>query len=300
MTAVEKFKSKTGYDIESFFNNFITFSEDYYQEIVNYYNGAVINKDAFNFLDDLKKETTKIESLINQHGNSFQTTDFWNLNNTFSEIQTKLDTCDNLGKWLRSSRTDRFNSSINVQHIQKQNETLEKIAKDAGFSDVDKWAELAVQNQIIEEDYTNDGGKLLNVALPNSSNFNIDTIVDYLIGDNIFGKDIYKKFEILSDGDLKTISGKESLEQSFNTMLSTIKGSIPEFPEDGIPSEVIGTNKNVIQYPIIFRSLLSMIQKDKRYTSFELLDIKKDQDSIFLVVQAKTITGDSFVNNITT
>ena len=81
--------------------------------------------------------------------------------------------------------------------------------------------------------------------------------------------------------------------------MSTIKGSIPEFFNDGVPDYVLGTNKNVIQYPIIFRSLLAMIQKDKRFTGLELLDINKDQDSVFMSFQATTITGEAFVNNTT-
>ena len=81
--------------------------------------------------------------------------------------------------------------------------------------------------------------------------------------------------------------------------MSTIKGSIPEFSNDGVPDYVFGTNKNVIQYPIIFRSLLAMIQKDKRFTGLELLDINKDQDSVFMSFQATTITGEAFVNNTT-
>ena len=90
------------------------------------------------------------------------------------------------------------------------------------------------------------------------------------------------------------------MRQTFKTIMLTIKSSIPEFFNDGVPDYVFGTNKNVIQYPIIFRSLLAMIQKDKRFTGLELLDINKDQDSVFMSFQATTITGEAFVNNMTT
>ena len=140
---------------------------------------------------------------------------------------------------------------------------------------------------------------MLNVRIPNNSSFNLENIVDYLTSENIYGKDIVNKIEIQSDGGLSTVLGKDSLRQTFKTIMSTIKGSIPEFSNDGVPDYVFGTNKNVIQYPIIFRSLLAMIQKDKRFTGLELLDINKDQDSVFMSFQATTITGEAFVNNTT-
>lgn len=299
LSLLEQFKKKTGYDIESFFNDYIFFVQNYYQNIINYYNGSDINKDAFNYLEYLQNETYKIEPLIDQYSNAFNTTDFWDLNNNFTDIQTKIETCVNMGRWQRSSRADRFSSNLKVEHIQKQNETIESISRDAGFSNVDEWANIALANQAIEEDYTNLGGKLLNVKLNNNTVSSIDNIVDYLVGNNILGKDIKTKITILPDGDLDTVQYSDAISQTFATIMSTLKGSVPEFPDDGIPATIFGTNENVIQYPIMFRSLLSIIQKDKRFTGLELIDIKKDQDNVFLELQASAITGDKFVNNIT-
>jgi hypothetical protein len=293
-----QFKTTTGYDIEGFFNNFALFINTHYQNIINYYNGSDIDQTSFNYLDFLKNELIKIEPLIDQCNNSFNTTDFWTINNIFSDIQTKLETCDNMGRWMRSSRVGRYSSTLTMAHIQTQNETLEKISARMGFSDQDAWTDLALSNQVVEEDYTNKGGRLLNVRIPNSSVFNIQNVVDYLTAENVYGKDIVCKFEIQSDGGLATVTGRDSLRQTFGTIMSTISGSIPEFPNDGVPDYVYGTNRNIIQYPMIFRSLLAMIQKDKRFTGLELLNIKRDQDAIFMSFQASTIVGSTFVQNI--
>jgi len=193
---------------------------------------------------------------------------------------------------------NQFSSNIKVDHVQKQNETIERMILEAGFSDPEAWVSVAIDNQMTEEGYTNKGGALFTIKLPNSSNFTLENIVDYLTAENVFGKDIYKKIEITSDGDVTTLQGRESLQQTFQTIMSTIRGSIPEFPEDGVPSEVLGANENIIQYPILMRSLLSMIQKDKRFTSFDILDIRKEEDSIFLELKTSTITGDSLTNNL--
>lgn len=292
------FKDRTGYDISVFFQGFTFFMSNHYANIVNYYNGADIKRDSFVFLEYLIKETEKIEPIIDQYSNSFDNIDFWNINNLFSDIQSTLDTCINMGKWQRSSRLDRFSQNLKIEHIQKQNETLEKIARDSGFVDVNKWAELAISNQLEEESYTNKGGALLSVTLPNNFNFNLENIVDFLIGDNIYGKDIEKEFKISDDGGLITVSGKNNVRQIFETILSTYRGGIPEFPDDGMPNEIFGSNENVIQYPILFRSLLNMLQKDKRFTAFDILDIRKEQDSIFIELQVKTIMGETLKNNI--
>jgi hypothetical protein len=298
LTPVDKFKKITGYDIENLFNTYIDFVNNNYSNIINYYKGADIDKESFNVLENLRKEVDNVESLINQYGERFTTTDFWEMNNIFSEIQTKIMNCENMGKWQRSSRTDRFSENIKIEHIQKQNETIEQISNDAGFDGQDSWADISVNNFTNEEDYTNKGGKLFKISLPNNSNFNISNVVDYLIGDNIYGKDIDKKITITPDGDLKVKSGKESLKQIFEIIMSTVRGGIPEFPDDGIPSGIFGTNQNVIQYPIMFRSFLNMFQKDKRFKTFELLDINKSEDSIFLEFRATTIIGDNYTNNV--
>lgn len=298
-TNLDTFKKVTGYDIESFFNDFLDFISSDFQNIVNYYNGKDIDQNSFNKLDNLYNETKNIEPLLDQFGIQFSTVDYWNINNTFSEVQTKLESCINMGKWSRSSRLNRFSSKLSTRHIQKQNETIEQISKDSGNIDKDSWVNIAIDNQLIEEDYTNTGGKLLNVRLNDSPNISsIQNIIDYLIGDNIYGKDLVKKIEILSDGDLNTISGKDNIRQIFETIMSTIKGSIPEFENYGIPSDIFGTNENIIQYPIIFRSLVGMIQTDKRFTSLDLLDINKKEDNINIEIQARTLMGDTFVNNL--
>lgn len=297
LNILEKFKKVTRYDIEQFLTDYYDFVQDYYPLIVAYYKGGGVSDKAFTKFDYLKKEIKTIEALIDQHSSTFQTTDFWDLNDRISDIQSSLFTVDNLGRWLRSSRTDRYSSNLKIDYIQSQNQTLEKIANDLGFSK-EAWFNLAVENQINEEDYTNKGGKLLTASFPINSNFDLENIVDSLSTENIYGKDISTSFEINSDGDLTTVKGVESLQQTFKTIMGTTQGSIPEFEEDGIPNYLVGSNQNVLQYPVLFRSLLSMFQKDKRFVSFEILDINKSEDSVFIKTQTKTIMGEDFIKSV--
>lgn len=296
---LDQFKKKTGADIELFLNDFNFFEKNHYSNIVAFFgDGANLARESFNYLDHLIKMSKSLESLIEGKLPVFDNVAYWDIVDAYEDIKEDLDTCYNLKRLLRSSN-DRNASTVEYSYIQKQNETIESISKKTGFSDPDAQIDLLLSNQTIEEDYTNNGGKLLRVRIPNNSTFNLDNIVDTLTYENIYGKDIICKLEIGSDGGLKTVSGRDSLRQTFATIMSTIKGSIPEFPTDGVPDYVYGSNKNIIQYPIIFRSLLSMIQKDKRFTGLELLNINKDQDSIFLELQASTITESVLTNNLT-
>jgi hypothetical protein len=296
-TTLEYFKKVTGYDIQSFMNDFVIFSNTHYPQIVRFYNGDDIDRTAFNFFDDLKTESNKIESLIDQHSHSFNNTDFWQIEDIFSNIQCRLSTVDAMSKWQRSSRLNRYSASINIDYVQSQNQTLENISSRTGSADPDNWTNIALDNQVAEEDYTMSGGKLLKLSFKNNLNFNLANIVDNLSSDNLYGKDIQNIFTI-SNSDIVCLSGKEAVEQTFGTIITTIKGGIPEFPEDGIPDYLFSGNQNILQYPILFRSISSMLKKDDRFNALEILDIMKDQDNVFIKLQTTVKTGDVFKRDL--
>lgn len=296
--ATEKYKELTGYDIEKFLNDYIFFANTHYNSIVNYYNGLDIDQNAFNFFEYLKKESDKITGLWEAYLNVFELTDFWELIDTFDNIKIKLDTVGNLGRWLRSVRTDRFSLNIQTNYVQKQGESIERVSKKLGsFDEENDWVNLSIQNDLNEEKYTSQGGVLLKANLSNNLNFDIKNIVDNLTKENLYGKDIQKKIEFIN-GDIQTLSGEPSLLQTIETIFSTYKGSIIEFPEDGFENELLGSNTNIFNYPSLFRNLLNMIQKDDRFQSLELIDLYKEEDSVYLKVQLKTKLGTIFQQSL--
>jgi hypothetical protein len=288
---MDYFKKVTGYDIQAFFYNFVVFSNDHYNQIVRFYNGDDIDRTAFNYFDILKTESSKIESLMDSYSHSFNNTDFWQIEDMFSDIQCRLSTIDAMSKWQRSSRLNRYSTSVNVDYIQAQNQTLEYINSRSGSSNPDNWTNIALDNQIVEEDYTMTGGKLLKLSFKNNLSFNLTNIVDNLSSDNLYGKDIRNVFSI-EDSDLVCLYGKETLSQTFETIITTIRGRIPEFPEDGMPDYLFSGNQNILQYPILFRSISSMLKKDDRFNELEIIDISKDQDNVFIKLQVTAKTGD--------
>lgn len=291
-TVTDKFKQITSYDIETFFNSFNYFVNNYYSNIVNYYKGEDIDKDSFNYLDKLLGEINIIDSIWDLYSPVFDLQDYWELLSTYEDIKIKLDTVNHLSKWLRSSRVDRFSSNTFLNYVQKQGESIERVTQNFGSVDKENdWAIISIDNDLNEEKYTSQGGVLLKVRLLNNSNFEIKNIVDTFTKENLYGKDIQKKL-VFYNGDLITLSGFDSLFQTFDTIMSTFKGSIPEFPEDGISNEVYGSNVNLFNYPTIFRNILNMLQKDDRFSQLELVDLFKDGDNIFMKIQVKTKIGE--------
>lgn len=292
MKALEGFKNITGYDIEKFFNDFNFFVENHYNSIVNYYSGENIDMNSFRYLDYLKDETKKIDSLIEIFFNSFDNTEYWEIIDTYSNITVKLGTIDKLGKWLRSSRVDRFSSDTIINYVQKQSESFEKISLKSGSNNSENdWVQLALDNDINEEKYTSVGGILLKIRLKNGYNFEIRNIVDYFNNENLYGKDIKNKIEFV-DNDILSLFGINSLLQTVENILNTMKGSIPEFKEDGIDHDLIGSNVAVFNYPAQFRNIMNILQKDDRFKAIELIDLNRVEDSVIMKLQFTTKIGE--------
>lgn len=297
-TISEKFKNITAYDIGKFLNSYTYFVDNYYGSIVNYYRGEGIDKDAFNYYDSLVKETKTIDGLWSLYSKYFDLEDFWELLDIYETCKTKLQTVGNLSRWLRSSRTNRFTSNTVISYVQKQGESIEHITQKFGSTNRENdWATISIDNDLNEEKYTSTGGAILQIRLLNNSNFSLRNIVDTMSTNNLYGKDIQKKF-VLLDGDLVTLSGEDALMQTFETIMLTIQGSIPEFPKDGISNELVGSNVNVFNYPSIFRNLMNLFQKDDRFSELSMIDIFREDDSIFIKVQAKTKIGVTLQQNI--
>jgi hypothetical protein len=294
----DKFKSVTGYDIKAFFKRFSDFSSTYYQSIINYYAGGQLNQDAFFELDSLLNEVSIIEPLFGINTNRLDTLDMWEILDLFSETQIKLYTVKQTGKWMKSSRLTLNDTGTKINRVQNQNETIEMIADDVGYADIhNDWVDIAINNQVVEEEYTMDGGTIFTIVLQNNFSVGLDNIVDYLTGKSVLGKDIARKINFVNN-DLETVNFEKAIDQSFKIKIEAQKNSIPEFPFYGVDNESIGTNVASISYPVLFKDLLTLFKQDKRWSEVNLIDIKRADDSIKMQFEAKSILKDSLVTNI--
>ena len=295
---LEEFRLLTGYDLSAFFDRYTNFVDVFYQSIVDYYNGSNIFIDAFTEFRFLEDQVKIIRPLWELHSTAFNRANYWVLLDTFSDIDVALQTINNFPRWLRSSRLSEFDSNVRVTRVLRQGQTFEQVATEIGFADINNtWTDIAIDNLAIEEDYTTEGGLNFDVSLRNNLTFDLPNIIDSLQGDNIYGKDIDRSF-VFEDNDLKLVVARDAVRQTIDTILRTRKGSIPEFPADGIEEDTIGTNVSAIQYPVIFRNILSLFRKDGRFSEIKLLNLDRNQDSIFLTFEITTILKNSVVTNL--
>lgn len=299
--ALETFKKQTGYDIQSYFESFALFCNSYYPLIVAYYTGQddVNIGDSFGRLDTLMKQSQEIEPLFTLKATGLSRIDSWELLDMFTECQTKLWTIDNSSRWLRSAIIGRYGMNVALQRVLKTRETFENVSSQLGSNNPqDDWVDIARNNAVEEEDYdANTGGGMFKINIRTSGNFNIPNIVDNLDSEKILGKDIDKNFRFEND-DLATLEYEAAIGQALDTIIHALKGTIPEFPNYGLPIEAIGSSVNAIQYPSLFKHLVNMFQRDARWVSVNLLDLYRKEDAIFMKIQAKTVTNNFLVTNI--
>ena len=222
----------------------------------------------------------------------------WEILDNFTETQTKLSTIKSSARWLRSSSLDR-NNTLQMEKTLRTGERFEDVARQLNSSNPeDDWMNITIPQYIEETDYSfSDGGNKFYINLKNAGNNYLDTVVDVLVGDNILGRDIDVNF-VFENDDLKIVIGDDAIRQALDTILSSQKGAIPEFKDYGIANEFIGTTVNAIQYPSIFKDVMNMFQRDSRWDSVELIDVKREEDAVFLSLQCKTVTKKDYLVNV--
>lgn len=294
----EKFKTVTGYDIKVFFQSYVDFCNNNYPYIVDYYQGGEIDADSFYQLDKMIAQINTIEPLFRLHENTLNDISMWDILDNFTEIETKLMTIKNSDRWLRSASIGRTNS-LQMERQLRTGETFETVANQLELSSPeDDWTDIVTPQYIIEEDYVvNQGSNTFAINLKNVGVNYVDNVVDTLVDQNILGKDLDISFKF-KNNDLSVVKYHPSMDQALKIILESIRGCIPEFKDYGLPSDFIGTTVNAIQYPIIFKALMNMFQRDNRWASAELLSLEKKEDSLFMKVRAVTVTKEDFLINV--
>lgn len=298
-TSAEKYYNITKIDIQQFFQDTIDFINEGYPSILSYYEGGDLPADSFKVLDDLLVRAESIDAAFFNFSDQMKTLDMWDLLDTFEDSWGQLLTINNTSKWMRSSRVGRYDGKFYLERALKDFENFEQVASSVGSNDPQNdWEEIAVSNFIIEEDYSpRSGGPIFKISLSSSANFGIQTVVDSLVGERILGKDVDKRF-YFANNDLAIVEYKDAINQTIDTIMNTLKGDIPEFPEDGVSNEFIGTNVSAIQYPTLFRNLSTMFAKDDRFIEVNLLSLSRKDDYIIMKIKIKTINSDSYITNI--
>ena len=291
----DEFLKITGYNIENYFRRFIDFINNKSQNIIDYYSGLTptLNRDSFGEYEYLLKESDFVINIFDLNLNRFNTVDYWEFMEFADDIKIKLETIGVFNKYTRSSvDKESFSNNISIDIASHDNETIEQLISNMGSTNRDEdWVNVALSNVLIQEDYSNNGGKILTVNFKSTSTTPIESIVDSSEGEKIKGRDILKKITFENE-DLKVLEYDDTLQQMLDIMLNLSKNDNPEFPEYGIDKTlVLGMTYKAIALPSILRQLFQTLSTEDIISDVQVLKTNFDQDSLFMDLSINVKSG---------
>lgn len=303
-TTFEDCQSLIGADVYQFIEDFLIFIKVHSRNISEYYSGniKVPNAKSFSELTRLLNESKHLTELMNLNREVFTSVADWNLLEKLEEISHKLNVWSRISKFLRSPINNlTYTQGIQSEYGMKQNETLESVNRQLlNATDFDNtWVDLALSNNVREEDYTSIGGKILSVVFNKVVDFNVITsVVDNIEGEKIYGRDLTTQLTF-QDDDLLVLGYFQTAVQSVEIMCNLAKGDVPEFPEDGISFNlVVGSNLNNIAYPVLFRQYYNLFSKDDTFSAFSITNVSLERDALYLEAEIRTVYGDILIQKI--
>lgn len=296
---IADFKIATSYDVTAFFSNYISFVDNNYPAIADYFSGIsiVYPTDSFNALFSLIKEGQKIESVMQANASAMGAYEYWIVAEQIDDINNALMTANNASKWLRSSITsNKYVPAVQVNYMSRQNQGLEDIERDVLKSDnpEEDWVQTALDNGLREEDYSLSGGYLIKVVYNNAKSINIQTIIDNInTSDKTYGLDLNKQLTFI-DSDLQVLSYKDTAFQSALILGGLVQGDNPTYPQVGISNQFIGSNIASVAYPTLFRQMAATFSTDDSFKNFAIIDVSRSQDIINVEFSISTRAGEVF------
>ena len=280
-------------NVLQYLDRWYLFMQDDYPVILQYFNGSRERLDE-EITIELSELTEQLDLIIQQSRlRSSQLTTFvmWDLVEYLDDIYQELVLIPSIWKFLRSAKTNfNYTNSFEFSHHMVTRETIEDVSSDllGGANYQNNWQDIAIRNNLLEEDYNNDGGQKLILTLPlNSVNLvSINSIVDSPQGLKVLGLDIQKEIEII-DNDLVVLSYEETYRQSAGILFLVMKGEIPEFRFMG-RDVLVGKNVKSFGTTAIARQLQQTFATDDSMTNLQLLELTLKGSDVFLRAQVQS------------
>ena len=295
--AIEEFQLLTDFNVSEFLIKVEQFFTNDHPKIVNWYSGSTDQPDsqAFKNLFMMLIESTQCLSIYSEVQTNFDLKFYhFELLEQFENVHVQLTKCLWLSKFLRSTRTrNSYKSKIELDYVMKKYETLEKVQrKQIRNKNFDNdWWELALRNDLSEEDYNHEGGTDLKLPVEYKAGTYLTSVVDNPIGDKMYGIDIKRKLTF-SDNDLETLNYNDTVLQSVDIFMETRLGTTPEFPNIGFnESLVTGTTRGTIGLPVLQRQLLNIFRTDDTFTDYKITNLEFNKDAFILEFEINTVRG---------
>ena len=290
---INEFKKITGVNLTYYFSvstAVITSYSKNTNDIIRFVDPSV-QKAIF----QLRKATNEIFTLFHNHKSRLLETQFFELLDSIETIDNLLARLQKIKKWGKFFKNSLIENQVpEINHIIRQGETLERIASSILGSNNpnDDWFNIALNNALIEEDYTSEGGVSIKLPLDiaNVEQININSVIDVIDEQTIMGKDIYKTITFEND-DLKTVEGFDCAFQAVEILSSLRQGDNTDFPNRGIQAGLfVGSSTAFLNYPTLLRQLNEVFSNDDTLTDFNILDLKQEEDNVYIDFEVYTRT----------
>lgn len=293
---VSQFENVTRYPLARYLSEYASFIDNGRSDILDFYAGNVDrpNEKSFEKLSELLKKTETVNATIESYRSRLNNGAYWELVELLSNVAVSLSTIENSSKWLRSAiAKNNFTPEVELEYVLQQIQTLEDVSVSIGSNNRDSdWVTIALRNDLIEEEYTPDGGNSLIVGYRNKLTVRLNSVVDNIIGERAYGIDFDRKITF-EDNDLKALSYKDTMIQTVNVLANLRQGQTPEFPQDGIQSSlVVGSNRAAIAYPILFRQFYATFRRDDTLKSLTVTKIENTEDALIMDFSVETRLGE--------
>ena len=196
LTASQQFLVVSNIDIDQYFSDFSDFTNNQYQKIVDYYSdNADLEGQVILDLLDLAKRAVQINNtFINYKDRLTNRFDDWELLENFEKTKSSIATIINSQKWFRSTKSLFYDNKFSKDYVLKQFQTLSNLAFELGYSDPNNdWSDIALRNNLKEEDYEIQGGSILKVSFSNNLDYKLNSVLDSFDGEKVYGKDFQKE-----------------------------------------------------------------------------------------------------------
>jgi hypothetical protein len=209
-------------------------------------------------------------------------------------IRCKIKTINKISKFLRSAKYEGFNENLlNVDYTFADHETPEMVAELNSDDPENDWVDILRKNYVLETDYTSGvGGWTIMLGRNTLANYSLNSVVDNLQGDNVYGKDIDVNM-VYENDDLKVLAPRETLRQSVHVLSQLRQGDIPEFRAMGISDNmVIGGNIGVLNVPFIVRQMTETFETDDTLTQLQVKKVETIETSLYIEFDVNTFRSE--------
>lgn len=270
-------------DIRQYLTDCVSFINRYNQVMISYMaDGTKYPRDAYVEMDNLITRYDNIARSIKINRNQLSGLIMFEVLDQVESMRSVLRSFENYSRWQRSSIVNgRFVNSAEIVYVLRQNQTLESLSREIGFSSGETGAlNLAYRNKISERSYSMEGGLTFKFSYQNEKSIRLDTVIDHMTGDNLLGKDICKKLQFIDD-DLLAMSPKDTFDQTCGILIGLTKNANPEFPDQGFSKEAL-TNRNVLNnmLPTFIRQMYSIVSNDDTIQSFSITNTSVEGDAL--------------------